>query len=79
MRYFYLVSMFESLNKRFDTLKELVQYYDKHTSNYSYYIFAIPLLGYYRQDELPNLNDPKIREKYMLGEKQKLINDFHQE
>jgi hypothetical protein len=79
MRHFYLISMFDSQNKRFDTFKELVQYYDRHTSNYTYYIFAIPLLGYYRRDELPDLNDPKIREKYMLGEKQKLMSAFEEE
>lgn len=76
---YYLVSIFEAQNKTFDTFKELVQYYDTHSGNYTYYIFGIPLLGYFRRDELPDLNDPKIREKYKLGEKQKLMNDFHHE
>ena len=72
MRTFILVSMFEHENKKFDKLSELIQFYDKHPSNYTHYLFAIPLLGYYRRDELPDLNDPKIREKYSLGAKQDL-------
>ena len=72
MRTFILVSMFEHENKKFDKLSELIQFYDKHPSNYTHYLFGIPLLGYYRRDELPDLNDPKIREKYALGTKLKL-------
>lgn len=79
MQTFYLISIFESQNKRFSSLIELVQYYDKHSGNYTHYIFSIPLLGYFRRDELPDLHDPKIREKYKLGDKQKLMNAFDQE
>lgn len=61
------MSFNEKFNKTFDTLQELIRYYDKHSSTYTHYIFAIPLLGYFRRDELPDVNDPKIREKYGLG------------
>jgi len=58
---------FDGSNKRFDTLQELITFYDAHSSIYTHYIFAIPLLGYFRRDELPDVNDPRIREKYRLG------------
>ena len=44
MRVFYLMSFNEKFNKTFDTLQELIRYYDKHSSTYTHYIFAIPLL-----------------------------------
>ena len=69
--------MFEGQNKTFDTLEELIQYYDAHNGYFSHYIFSIPLLGYFRRDELPDLYDPKIREKYKLGKKELVVNAFH--
>jgi hypothetical protein len=71
------MSIFESQNKKFDTIHELIQYYDKHSSNYTHYIFAIPLLGYFRRDELPDMNDPKIREKYRLGVREVFVNELY--
>jgi hypothetical protein len=68
--------MFEAQNKSFDTLRELIQYYDRHSGNYTHYIFAIPLLGYFRRDELPDLYDAKIREKYGLGERPVFVHPF---
>jgi hypothetical protein len=76
MRKFYLISLFESQNKTFESLQDLIQYYDKHSGNYTHYIFAIPLLVYFRRDELPDLNDPKIREKYKLGERPVFVHPF---
>jgi len=75
MRAFYLMSFDQKYNKRFDTLQELISYYDKHSVIYTHYVFAIPLLGYYRRDELPDVNQPKIREKYKLGLKE-VMNEF---
>jgi hypothetical protein len=79
MRTFILVSMFEHENKKFDKLSELIQFYDQHPGNYTHYLFAIPLLGYYRRDEFPDLNDQKVREKYALGAKLKLRAYSHSE
>ena len=69
------MSFNEKSNKQFATLQELITYYDAHCGAYTHYIFAIPLLGYYRRDELPDVNDPKIREKYKLGVKE-VFNEF---
>jgi len=69
------MSFDQKYNKRFDTLQELISYYDKHSGIYTHYVFAIPLLGYFRRDELPDMNDPKIREKYKLGVKE-VFNEF---
>ena len=66
MQVFYLMS-FNGSNKIFDTLQELMKYYDTHSSIYTHYIFSIPLIGYFRRDELPDVNDTNIREKYGLG------------
>ena len=76
MRAFYLMSFNEKYNKKFYTLQELMTYYDRHSGPYTHYIFAIPLLGYFRRDELPDMNDPKIREKYQLGDRE-VINVFY--
>ncbi len=66
---------FNGSNKTFDTFQELMRYYDAHSGTYTHYIFAIPLLGYFRRDELPDVNDPRIREKYRLGARE-VVNVF---
>jgi len=78
MRTFYLISFNKENDKKFNTLQELMTYYDRHSGIYTHYIFSIPLLGYFRRDELPNLDDLRIREKYKLGQRQKVINSFNE-
>jgi hypothetical protein len=63
---------FNDFNKTFDTFQELMRYYDAHSGTYTHYIFAI---GYFRRDELPDVNDPRIREKYRLGARE-VVNVF---
>lgn len=65
MRFFTIVK-YTGENVSFTKYKDMIQYCDLYWGQYTTYIFSIPCLDYYRTDPMPDLTDPKIREKYEL-------------